>query len=159
MIVKKQEKNGKIKAMYSSSTICGSIYDTETKDLTVIFNNGGQYQYPNVEASDYTRFEIAESNGSVFNTYIKKKYTNFTKLTPLTESALNSVLEEVKTLKAAEDSASLELKTKEMLTSMSTLISTYLSTGNISQDIIEKVKTKIEAYEGITLTNLNTEKN
>ena len=34
MIVKRLEKNGKIKAMYSSSTICGSIYDTTTKELT-----------------------------------------------------------------------------------------------------------------------------
>ena len=68
MIIKKQEKNGKIKAMYSSSTICASIFDTLTKDLTVIFNNGGQYKYPNVELTDYTRFETSDSNGITFST-------------------------------------------------------------------------------------------
>ena len=37
MILKRQEKNGKIKAMYSSATICASVFDTTTKDLIVIF--------------------------------------------------------------------------------------------------------------------------
>ena len=42
MILKRLEKNGVIKAMYSSATICASTYDTTTKDLTVIFNTGGK---------------------------------------------------------------------------------------------------------------------
>ena len=42
MILKRQEKNGKIKAMYSSETVCASVFDTTTRDLIVIFNNGGE---------------------------------------------------------------------------------------------------------------------
>ena len=105
MIVKRLEKNGKIKAMYSSSTICGSVYDTATKELTVIFNNGGQYKYPDVASTDYMRFETADSNGSTFNTYIKKKYTTFEKLDKLSDTALATILKEVE-----------ELKTKEKMT-------------------------------------------
>ncbi len=77
MILKKQEKNGKIKGMYSSATVCASIYDINTNELTIIFNNGGQYLYPNVTNEEYYKFEKAESTGSVFNTVIKKVHTDF----------------------------------------------------------------------------------
>ena len=91
MILKKQEKNGIIKAMYASSTICASIFNTENRDLTVIFNNGGQYKYSSVELTDYTRFETSDSNGTTFNTYIKKKYTNFENLDKLSELELKTI--------------------------------------------------------------------
>ena len=149
MILKRQEKNGKIKAMYSSSTICASIFDTTTKDLTVIFNNGGQYKYPSVDLTDYTRFETAESNGTTFNTYIKKKYSNFEKLDKLEDAAVKAILTEVEQLKGAEDSAALEGRTKAMLETITGVLSTYISTGKISQDVIEKLKGKISDFEKV----------
>lgn len=103
MILKRQEKNGKIKAMYSSSTICGSIYDKNTKELTVIFNNGGQYKYPNVEATDYMRIETAESNGTAFTKYVKNKYQIFEKLEKLPESSISAILTEINELKSSEE--------------------------------------------------------
>jgi hypothetical protein len=149
MILKRQEKNGKIKAMYSSSTICASIFDTSTKDLTVIFNNGGQYKYPSIDLTDYTRFETAESNGTTFNTYIKKKYSNFEKLDKLEDAAVKAILTEVEQLKGAEDSAALEGRTKAMLETITGVLSTYISTGKISQDVIEKLKGKISDFEKV----------
>ena len=149
MILKRQEKNGKIKAMYSSSTICASIFDTTTKDLTVIFNNGGQYKYPSVDLTDYTRFETAESNGVTFNTYIKKKYTNFEKLDKLEDGAVKAILTEVEQLKGAEDSAALEGRTKAMLETMTNVIGAFISTGKISQDAIERLKGKISDFEKV----------
>jgi hypothetical protein len=149
MILKRQEKNGKIKAMYSSSTICASIFDTTTKDLTVIFNNGGQYKYPSIDLTDYTRFETAESNGTTFNTYIKKKYSNFEKLDKLEDAAVKAILTEVEQLKGAEDSAALEGRTKAMLETITGVLSTYISTGKISQDVIEKLKGKISDFEKV----------
>lgn len=113
MILKRQEKNGKIKAMYSSSTICGSIYDKNTKELTVIFNNGGQYKYPNVEASDYMRIETAESNGTAFTKYVKNKYQIFEKLEKLSESSINAILKEVSDLKSSEENQQDEVIQKE----------------------------------------------
>lgn len=147
MIVKRLEKNGKVKAMYSSSTICGSIYDTTTKDLTVIFNNGGQYKYPNVESTDYMRLETADSNGSTFNTYIKKKYTNFEKLDKLSESAIAAILKEVNELKTAEDNSSIEVKTKTMLESMNILIGSYLVSGSVDLSLFRKVYDNVVSYD------------
>ena len=146
MILKRQEKNGKIKAMYSSSTICGSVYDTATKELTVIFNNGGQYKYPDVASTDYMRFETADSNGSTFNTYIKKKYTTFEKLDKLSDTALATILKEVEELKGAEDTVSIEVRTKTMLEAMNVLLGSYIANGKVDADLLKKVETKIGEY-------------
>lgn len=150
MILKRQEKNGKIKAMYSSSTICASVFDTATKDLTVIFNNGGQYKYPSVELTDYTRFETADSNGSVFNTYIKKKYTNFSKLDKLDENTIQAILKEVDELKTAEEKASTEGAAKSMMETMAIMLAGYVSTGKVDNDLYRKLETKMETYDKVT---------
>ena len=71
MILKKQEKNGVVKALYDSSNIVASIYNPATSDLDLIFKAGTKYRYNGVSKSDYMRFEIAESQGTVFNTHIK----------------------------------------------------------------------------------------
>lgn len=150
MIVKRLEKNGKIKAMYSSSTICGSVYDTATKELTVIFNNGGQYKYPDVASTDYMRFETADSNGSVFNAHIKKKYPTFEKLDKLSDTALATILKEVEELKGAEDTVSIEVRTKTMLEAMNVLLGSYISTGKVDYDLLRKVETKIGEYNKVS---------
>jgi hypothetical protein len=72
MILKRKEKDNVIKALYDSSNILGSKYDSNTGDLSLIFKAGTQYKYNGVSKSDYMRFEIAESQGKVFNTHIKK---------------------------------------------------------------------------------------
>lgn len=149
MIVKRIEKNGKIKAMYSSSTVCGSVFDTATRDLVVMFNNGGQYKYPAVEMTDYTRFETADSTGSVFNTYIKKKYTNFEKLDKLADDTIKAILKEIEDLRAAEDKASLEGATKAMMETMALTLASFVSTGKVDYDAFRKLQTKMEAYDKV----------
>jgi hypothetical protein len=72
MILKRQENEELIDAIYESSNILASSYNTKTNDLEIIFKAGTKYKYSNVSKSDYMRFEIAESQGSVFNKYIKK---------------------------------------------------------------------------------------
>ena len=72
MLLKRVEKEGKIKSIFESSNILASTYDTETKDLILIFKKGGQYRYPQVKMTDYTRFETADSQGVIFNSHIKK---------------------------------------------------------------------------------------
>lgn len=149
MLVKKLEKNGKIKAMYASSTICASTFDTETKDLTIIFNNGGQYKYPNVELTDYTRFETAESNGVVFNTNIKKKYTNFTKLELIDDATLRIIKEEINSLKEAEDKATLEGVSKAMLESMTLVLASYVVSGKVDYNLLRRLEGHIKGYNTI----------
>jgi hypothetical protein len=149
MILKRQEKNGKIKAMYSSATVCASVFDTTTKDLIVIFNNGGQYKYPSVDLTDYTRFETAESNGSTFNTYIKKKYTNFEKMDKLDDETIKAILKEIEDLKGAEDKASLDAATKAMMETMALTLASFVSTEKVDYDVFRKLQTKMEAYDKV----------
>jgi hypothetical protein len=100
MILKRQEKDGIVKAMYDSSNIVASIYNNETSDLEIIFKAGTKYKYPNVSKSDYMRFEIAESQGAVFNTHIKK-YT----YEKMANVDVSKILLETEALKVDEDKA------------------------------------------------------
>jgi hypothetical protein len=146
MILKKQEKNGKVKAMYSSSNICASVYDTATGDLTLIFNNGGQYQYAGVSKADYMRFEMADSQGSVMNTHIKKY--PFTKLDKVDTT---EILKEVQDLSATvEPEVTPEMATKQMLGDMSTIIANYIKNGNITATSLGLLKVSMYQYEEVT---------
>ncbi len=149
MILKRIEKDNKIKAMYASSTICATIFDTTTKELVVIFNNGGQYKYPNVALTDYTRIEISESTGSDFNTHIKKKYTDYTKLDKLSDTALAAIMKDVEEMKAADDSLQLAGNTKKMFDNMLRLIAAYVATDKVNGPIFKDVQASIEAYNKV----------
>ena len=72
MILKRVETDVKIKAIYESSNILASTYESSKKDLTIIFRRGASYTYKNVDKTDYFRFETADSQGEVLNKYIKK---------------------------------------------------------------------------------------
>lgn len=144
MILKRQEKDNKIKAMYKSSTILASVFETDTKNLTVIFANGGQYKYTNVGLTDYTRFETADSQGSVLNSYIKKY--PFEKMTTIDTTA---IIKEIFDLSSVDDKLSLESKTRLMLATMNQLISYYIQNGKIDSTILKNVSTTIVAYDKV----------
>jgi hypothetical protein len=57
-----------------SSTIKKTEYDTSTEKLLVTFNNDSEYEYEGVPHSIYTKFRMAESQGSFFSKEIGKKY-------------------------------------------------------------------------------------
>ena len=156
MLVKRIEKNDIIKAMYASSTICASTYDKKTKDLTVIFNNGGRYKYPNVSLTDYTRVETAESNGTSFNTYIKKNYTNFEKLDSLDDAKTKAILAEIKELTPEEEKVNVAVVEIEMLESMGNLLTDYIKSGSINKDILKKVTENVTNYNKTQITPINT---
>jgi len=110
MILKRQEKDGVIKAMYDSSNVLGSIYDTNTSNLDLIFKSGQKYRYANVSKSDYTRLEIAESQGQIFNTHIKKYAAE-----EMEKVDTSKILEEAVDLKAKEDNAIYEAIKLELI--------------------------------------------
>lgn len=146
MILKRQEKDGIIKAMYSSSNICASTYNSTNNELTIIFNHGGQYKYTDVAKTDYMRFELAESQGSVLNTHIKKYATSKLDSVDVTE-----IIKEVESLKEEEDQhVSPEVATKTMLESMSNIISNYLKNGNVTATSLNDLKKGISTYENVT---------
>ncbi len=145
MILKKQQKDNLVKAIYASSNICASTYNTQTKDLVIIFNNGGQYKYPNVSETDYTRFEMADSQGVVFNSHIKKY--DFEKLDKVDTAA---IIKEVNELKDADKQIKVNHYTKEMIEKMRAVIGYYETTDSIDPALYTKVKSTMSDYENIT---------
>lgn len=57
-----------------SSNLKKTVYDTETKKLTVEFNNNTKYEYEEVPHQIYTKFRMSESQGKYFISEISKKY-------------------------------------------------------------------------------------
>lgn len=72
MFIERIEKDGVVSCLFKSSNILSSDYNQEKKELVITFNAGRRYTYSNIEYKDYLRFEIAESQGEVFNKHIKK---------------------------------------------------------------------------------------
>ena len=71
------------KNWYQSSNIRYSEcddHDNELKTLRVVFNNGTQYEYKNVNVQDYLMFRNDASQGKALNQYIKGKGYEYEKL-------------------------------------------------------------------------------
>jgi hypothetical protein len=75
MAIKSEKILGKkIICEVESSTIKGVEYDTSTSKLIATFKNNVQYEYEEVPHNIFTKFRMAESQGSFFNKEIAKKY-------------------------------------------------------------------------------------
>lgn len=142
MVLKRQEKNEKVKAIYSSSNICASTYDKATQALVIIFNNGGQYLYENVSPTDYTRFEVADSQGAIFNSHIKKY--PFQKMDKVNVS---EILGEIENLKDSESKAKVKYSIDTLVDTMKIIINYYESTNEIDVNHYAKLKQSIEKYD------------
>jgi hypothetical protein len=57
-----------------SSNLKNAVYNTETEDLTITFNNGSIYEYNKVPWTKFTKLRLAESQGKFFNENIGKIY-------------------------------------------------------------------------------------
>jgi len=151
MILKRQEKDNIIKALYDSSNILASTYDSNKNNLTIMFKSGTQYKYSNVSKSDYMRFEIAESQGSVFNTHIKK-YA-FEKLgnvdaTEIINEANNLKIDEGNALRKAK--RELIMRAIKNVTIVNDSYGTeYAQEGDVDKNFLnalEKLKKEIDNY-------------
>jgi hypothetical protein len=63
-----------IEVEISSSNLKGAKYNTDDKNLLVEFNNGAIYEYENVPWETFTKFRMAESQGSFFSKNISRTY-------------------------------------------------------------------------------------
>ena len=142
MLLKKQETDNKTKSIYESSNICASVYDKDSRSLTIIFNNGGQYLYEGVTSSDYLRFEMADSQGAVFNTHMKKY--PFQKLDKVDTK---DILVEVNTIKNAEDKVKIDYAVGVMVEKMKAATQSYDTTGEIETGLLAKVREAIVTYD------------
>ncbi len=144
MILKRQEKDNLVKAIYSSSNICASTYDKSTKNMVIIFSKGNQYQYAGVSEADYLRFEVADSQGAVMNTHIKKY--PFTKLADVDTK---TIINEVATLKADEDKIKINAAVVAMIEKMKAVVTYYDTTEGVESGLLDKVKDAIAAYDKV----------
>lgn len=153
MILKRIEKDGLIKALYDSSNVLGSIYNPQSSDLDLIFKSGQKYRYKNVSKSDYMRLEIAESQGQVFNTHIKKyAFEKLDKVDP------TKILEEADDLKVKEAKALYEAKKLELVDKMkyachiNDAIALGKNTTQEAQDLFTKTLQEIQGLINDLLT-------
>lgn len=140
MILKRQEKNNEIKAIYDSSNVIASIFNTETNELQLIFKSGIKYKYPNVSKSDYMRLETADSQGVIFNTHIKKYV--FEKLGNVD---ISKILDEGKSIREQEFEVELNAKKERMFKTMKGIV-LLIDGERPFDDVLDKLKTEIDEY-------------
>jgi len=140
MILKRVKKGEVIKNIYESSNIMSSNYNTGTKDLIIIFKNGKQYKYNSVDIKDYTRFEIADSQGKVFNTNIKKY--SFTKLDNVNVDDISGEIE--------NDRKSIKKTILDNLVmNMKIIVDFYDNNESISDTDIERISLIIKEFNDV----------
>lgn len=87
--------NGVDKAWYDSSNVLYTEcidHDNRPKTLKVVFTNGTQYQYNDVNVNDYLLLREAPSQGKALNRLIKEKKYEYQKLENADIEAINEDL-------------------------------------------------------------------
>jgi len=72
MIKSKNISGTKITCEYDSSNIKKAEYETTNDTLVITFNNDTIYEYYKVPHSVFAEFNIADSQGKIFHSKIKK---------------------------------------------------------------------------------------
>jgi len=93
-VIQKTEKGDVIECLIDSSNIIMSEYNQKNKSLVITFKAGTQYKYFDVLHRDYMRFEISESQGSVFNKTMRKY--KYEKLDAIDVAPLKEQIENIK---------------------------------------------------------------
>ena len=140
MIIKREEKDNSINSLYKSSSIVSSIYENDYKKLTIYFTNGGSYTYLDVSKTDYTRFEMAESQGAVLNTHIKK----YSYVKNLNVTNIPELLNEIQLIELNEKMSKMNATNKELISSMEQIIKYYANRKVITMDSLIKLNQIIQ---------------
>lgn len=75
MAILKEKIEGKIISVeITSSNLKSASYNTETKTLSVTFNNGYIYEYYDFPWEKFTKFRMSDSQGKYLNSEINGKY-------------------------------------------------------------------------------------
>ena len=75
MLLLEEKQDKALIAYYDSSNVIASKYNSETRQLAVIFIKGGQYVYEGVIPYHYARFKSAQSQGKGLSLHISKNYS------------------------------------------------------------------------------------
>jgi hypothetical protein len=73
-ILSEQISGTTITVVVTSSNLKSAVYETESKTLTVTFNNGSIYEYYEVPWTLFTKFRMSESQGKFFNGNISRAF-------------------------------------------------------------------------------------
>lgn len=87
-------EDGVVECLIDSTNILMSEYDESRKTFKVTFKAGTQYLYKDVLKRDYLRFEVSESQGSVFNKTMNKY--EFEKLGTIDVTPIKELIKENK---------------------------------------------------------------
>lgn len=85
-------------AWYDSSNVKYSEledHDDKLKTLRVVFNNGAQYEYKDVDVMQYLKFREDLSQGKALNKYIKSQDYEYSKLEEANLDDINERLKDV----------------------------------------------------------------
>jgi len=94
VVKRTQREDGVIECLIDSSNILLTEWDKPNKTLKVTFKAGTQYLYKDVLERDYVRFEISESQGSIFNKTFQKY--SFEKLDKIDVTEIKKLIKENK---------------------------------------------------------------
>jgi len=142
MILERVEQDELVKALYESSNIVASTYNKTNKNLNIIFKHGGSYTYQNVSATDYMRFETADSQGKILNSNLKSY--SFLKHEPVDVS---EVVKKIKNI-IVEESKAME---DGVVKAMKEAINEYDNTGVLHTTSVDKLNSLLSVY--IKMTN------
>lgn len=144
-LIKRIEKDDEVLVTYDSSNILSSKFDKKTNDLTITFKKGKQYLYENVSNTDYMRFEIAESQGKVFNSHIKQYKTK------QLEDANNAtdVEKEIAEIKQKELLEKIESKKQQLIHHMET-ITLIAKSAKLSIESLDRLILLSNEYKQLT---------
>jgi hypothetical protein len=140
MLLEKNVIAGVIYCKYASTNILASEYYLN-EDLIITFKGGGRYKYLDVKKTDYTRFEIAESQGAVVNTHIKPY--SFIKLEKIDATLLT---EEIEALKTKEKEDILRAKIIKLMDTMDAVDTEAKRTLYLTPSKLEDLKINIDDY-------------
>jgi hypothetical protein len=73
-IISEQISGQTINVGIVSSNLKFASYNTNSKKLTITFNNGSIYEYYEVPWQIFTKLRMSESQGKFFNTEISKTF-------------------------------------------------------------------------------------
>lgn len=93
VIKKTVREDGFVECLIDSTNILKTEYNENTKEFIVTFKAGSRYKYIDVLHRDYVRFEISESQGSVFNKTMKSY--KFEKLDPVNTTPIKEMITEI----------------------------------------------------------------
>lgn len=147
MLIKRNDKGNKVEVLYDSSNILASSWDKTTNDLIVTFKRGAQYSYKNVRPTDYTRFELAESQGVELNKRIKNVY-DYEKLEDVDTAEL---VKEIYAYKQEEMSKA----EQNLIAAMKTFLSSHDGQNSIDIKELENVEFFINKVKEATEIAIN----